>query len=199
MLGPGTVQTPPLVSAPVTVSTRRGVTEGSVRDALDIEALSHQYGAMVLRRCRRLLGDEDEALDACQDVFVRVLERRERLDAAYPSSLLFRIATNVCLNRIRDRGRRPATRDEALLASIACAESPGAGERGQADPRLAVRTAAGVQPDDRGAALRRRSHARGSRAADEPLGIGRPKTAAEVTWFKPWSVSGATDVTEIDQ
>jgi RNA polymerase sigma factor (sigma-70 family) len=127
LLGPGTVQTPPLVSAPVTVSTRRGVTEGSVRDALDIEALSHHYGAMVLRRCRRLLGDEEEALDASQDVFLRVLERRDRLEAAYPSSLLFRIATNVCLNRIRDRGRRPATRDEALLASIACAESPGAG------------------------------------------------------------------------
>ncbi len=65
---------------------------------------------MVLRRCRRLLRDEDEALDACQDVFVRLLERRDRLDVAYPSSLLYRIATNVCLNRIRDRARRPATR-----------------------------------------------------------------------------------------
>ena len=90
-------------AAPVTVSARCGVEEGSVRDALDVEALSHRYGAMVLRRCRRLLRDEDDALDACQDVFVRVLERRERLDGLYPSSLLYRIATNVCLNRIRDQ------------------------------------------------------------------------------------------------
>ncbi len=97
-----------------------------MKDGLDVEALSRQYGAMVLRRCRRLLGDQDEALDACQDVFVRVIERRERLDDGYPSSLLYRIATNVCLNRIRDRARRPATPDEALLASIAALDAPGA-------------------------------------------------------------------------
>lgn len=92
---------------------------GHVNDALDVEALSDRYGAMVLRRCRRLLGDEDEALDACQDVFVRLVERRDRLTAEFPSSLLYRIATNVCLNRIRDRARRPVTPDEELLTSIA--------------------------------------------------------------------------------
>jgi RNA polymerase sigma-70 factor (ECF subfamily) len=81
---------------------------------------------MVLRRCRRLLGDEDEALDACQDVFVRVIEHRARLDARYPSSLLYRIATNVCLNRLRDSRRTPLTRDEAILTEIARAEEPGA-------------------------------------------------------------------------
>jgi RNA polymerase sigma-70 factor (ECF subfamily) len=98
------------------------------RSRLDVEALSRQYGPMVLRRCRRLLRNEEEALDACQDVFVRVLERQEQLDAAYPSSLLYRIATNVCLNRIRDRKRAPSTGEEQLLlAAIATAEEPGAG------------------------------------------------------------------------
>jgi RNA polymerase sigma-70 factor (ECF subfamily) len=114
-----------------------------VGDALDVEALSHRYGAMVLRRCRRLLGNEDEALDACQDVFVRVLERRQRLDGTYPSSLLYRMATNVCLNRIRDCGRRPTTRDEALLMSIACAEAPGAGS----EARLLLDWLFGRQPE----------------------------------------------------
>jgi RNA polymerase sigma-70 factor (ECF subfamily) len=97
-----------------------------VSDALDVEALSRRYGAMVLRRCRRLLGNEDEALDACQDVFVRIMEHRQRLTGDYPSSLLYRIATNVCLNRIRELARRPSTPDEELLASIAVAETPGA-------------------------------------------------------------------------
>lgn len=96
-----------------------------MKDELDVEALSHRYGPMVLRRCRRLLRDEDEALDACQDVFVRVLERRERLEARFPSSLLYRIATNVCLNRIRDRRREPVDADERRLMAIACAEQPG--------------------------------------------------------------------------
>jgi RNA polymerase sigma-70 factor, ECF subfamily len=107
-----------------TLAAVRGYT-GSVGEALDVEALSLRYGPMVLRRCRRLLRDEDEALDACQDVFVRLLVHRARLDAAFPSSLLYRIATNVCLNRIRDRARRPETPDEELLAAIASSESPG--------------------------------------------------------------------------
>jgi len=90
---------------------------------------------MVLRRCRQLLRDEDEALDACQDVFVRLVERREHLDARYPSSLLYRVATNVCLNRIRDRGRRPlatTTPDDDTIDAIACAEPSG----GESEARL---------------------------------------------------------------
>jgi RNA polymerase sigma-70 factor, ECF subfamily len=96
-------------------------------DAFDVTALTLRYGPMVLRRCRQLLRDENEALDACQDVFVRVLERRTRLDARYPSSLLYRIATNVCLNRIRDRRRTPETPDEERLYQIAAAGRAGAG------------------------------------------------------------------------
>jgi RNA polymerase sigma factor (sigma-70 family) len=96
-------------------------------DALEVEALSRRYGPMVLRRCRRLLRHEDEALDACQDVFVRLIERRDRIVAQYPSSLLYRMATNVCLNRIRDRRTKPEGPDEERLYRIACAETPGAG------------------------------------------------------------------------
>jgi RNA polymerase sigma-70 factor (ECF subfamily) len=90
--------------------------------APDVERLCEIYGPMVYRRCLRLLRDGDEAMDACQDVFVRVLERRGRLDARYPSSLLYRIATNLCLNRIRDRRRRAATADDEELERIASAE-----------------------------------------------------------------------------
>jgi len=82
---------------------------------------------MVLRRCRQLLRNDDDALDACQDVFVRLIERRERLDGAYPSSLLYRMATNVCLNRLRDKRRRPEDPYDEQLFAIACAEEPGAG------------------------------------------------------------------------
>ena len=65
-------------------------------------------------------------MDACQDVFVRVLERSQRLLVQHPSSFLYRVATHVCLNRIRDRQRRPQTADDELLDRIACAGTPGA-------------------------------------------------------------------------
>ena len=86
---------------------------------MDIDQLYRQYGPMVMRRCRQLLRDEDLALDATQDVFVRLIERRDHLRADYPSSLLYRIATNICLNRIRDAKQRKTSTDQKLLEQIA--------------------------------------------------------------------------------
>jgi RNA polymerase sigma-70 factor (ECF subfamily) len=87
--------------------------------AIDVEAFYRRYGPMVLRRCRRLLGDNEKAWDAMQDVFVQVLRYEDRLDASAPSSLLFRIATNVCLNRLRAQSRRREEAGDALAVEIA--------------------------------------------------------------------------------
>ena len=84
--------------------------------AIDIEELYRKHGPMVLRRCRLLLSDEERALDAMQDTFVRLLRSRERLEASGPSSLLYRTATNVCLNLLRGERRRPKAGEELLLA-----------------------------------------------------------------------------------
>ncbi len=72
------------------------------RKEIDVEAFYTRYGPMVLRRCRKLLGNEQAACDAMQEVFLKVLARGRSLTGDYPSALLFRIATNVCLNKIRD-------------------------------------------------------------------------------------------------
>lgn len=99
---------------------------------VDVETTYRRYGPMVLRRCRRLLRDEQEAVDAMQDVFVQLLRRRDTLEDRAPSSLLYRMATNVCLNRLRHNARHPEDREEALLASIAGAgdvEGQGLGRR----------------------------------------------------------------------
>lgn len=90
--------------------------------AIDTESHYRTYGPMVLRRCRRLLGDEDLARDAMHDVFVEVLRRGDRLEDRAPSSLLYRIATNVCLNRIRSQKRRPEVPQSELLDRIARSE-----------------------------------------------------------------------------
>ncbi len=85
---------------------------------IDIEALYRKYGPMVLRRCRYMLKNEQKALDAMQDTFVRVLRYKNRLYAAALSSLLYRIATNICLNIMRAEKRRPVTVQEDLLQQI---------------------------------------------------------------------------------
>ena len=87
--------------------------------ALDVEELYRKYGPMVLRRCRQLLRDEHAAQDALHDVFVQALDKADRLRQDYPSSLLHTMATNHCLNRLRERSRRPMDRDDEILLNIA--------------------------------------------------------------------------------
>ena len=86
---------------------------------LDVELLYKKYGPMVLRRCTHILHDEEKALDAMQETFVRVLRSRDRLTGEAPSSLLYCIATNVCLNVIRAEKRRPAQPGGELIDGIA--------------------------------------------------------------------------------
>jgi len=82
---------------------------------------------MVLRRCRRLMRDEEKARDAMQDVFVQLLRHGDRIEASGYSSLLYRIATNVCLNKLRGERRKPEDRDDEVLLKIASADEGGTG------------------------------------------------------------------------
>jgi len=92
------------------------------RSKLDIGAAFDRYGPMVFRRCLHLLRDEQRAKDAMQEVFVKLLLHRDRLSGRYPSSLLFRIATNVCLNILRAQRIRAEDSGDDALAGIAASD-----------------------------------------------------------------------------
>ena len=62
-------------------------------------------------------------MEATQDVFVQLLRRSDDLEVSAPSSLLYRIATNVSLNMIRSAKRHPEHQDEELLMRIAMADT----------------------------------------------------------------------------
>lgn len=87
--------------------------------SIDVTAWYRAHGPMVLRRCRSLLKDEELARDAMHEVFVQVVRREDRLIDQGPSSLLYRMATNVSLNMIRTRRRHPEDPDDDLLVRIA--------------------------------------------------------------------------------
>jgi RNA polymerase sigma-70 factor, ECF subfamily len=93
-------------------------------DVVQIEAWFKTYGPMVLRRCRQLLGSEEIAVEAMQDVFVNVLSRAETLRNDSPASLLYRVATHVCLNQIRYKRSRPEDSGGDLAERIALAPDP---------------------------------------------------------------------------
>jgi RNA polymerase sigma-70 factor (ECF subfamily) len=58
---------------------------------------------MVQRRCRSILRNEEDAMDATQEVFAHLIRSGETMHDRFPSSLLWRMATNECLNRIRGK------------------------------------------------------------------------------------------------
>lgn len=75
-------------------------------DRSELEQLYRDYGPTVLRRARAILGTEAEAHDALQEVFVLLLEKGAAFcEASAAPTWVYRIATSVCLERLR-RGRR---------------------------------------------------------------------------------------------
>lgn len=74
---------------------------------------------MVLRRCRAMLYDEESAHDAMQEVFVRLIRRADMLTETHLGGLMYCMATNVCLNVIRTRRRKPESPDAERIELIA--------------------------------------------------------------------------------
>lgn len=90
--------------------------------SMDVEACYKKYGPMVFRRCLTLLKEPSKAEDAMQEVFLNLIRHQERLTGEYPSSLLYRMATHVCLNLIRGENRKREDRNTEILDQIACYE-----------------------------------------------------------------------------
>jgi RNA polymerase sigma-70 factor, ECF subfamily len=73
-------------------------------DAASFEVLLRRYRLPLVGYFRRMVRDEALAEDLAQEVFLRVYKSRERYqpDARF-TTWLYRIATNLALNAIRDR------------------------------------------------------------------------------------------------
>ncbi len=73
-------------------------------DAASFEVLLRRYRLPLVGYFRRMVRDQAQAEDLAQEVFLRVYKSRERYqpDARF-TTWLYRIATNLALNAIRDR------------------------------------------------------------------------------------------------
>jgi RNA polymerase sigma factor (sigma-70 family) len=71
-------------------------------DETVFEEVVEKYSRKVYGLCYRILRDEEEARDMAQEVFVRVYEKRGKFggrSALY--TWIYRIATNMCLSRLK--------------------------------------------------------------------------------------------------
>ncbi|HWN67836.1 MAG TPA: RNA polymerase sigma factor [Haliangium sp.] len=79
----------------------------SERSSLDIEAVYRAHGHAVLRRAKALLGNEAEAQEVLQEVFMTLLRDPEAYGGrSSMTTWLYRVTTNMCFNRARDARNR---------------------------------------------------------------------------------------------
>jgi RNA polymerase sigma-70 factor, ECF subfamily len=104
-------------------------------DEGDVHRAYQSYAATVYWRCRRLLRDEQAARDVTQEVFVRCFEKRIQLRPGRELlAWLYRVATNLCLNALRDgklRGRVAAALSGHSDDSLPAGAVEGRAEVGQ--------------------------------------------------------------------
>lgn len=72
------------------------------------EKLVSRYQNRIVGYSARMLNDQDEAEDVAQEVFIKAYRSLHtfRGDASF-STWIYRIATNLCIDRLRSRKRRP--------------------------------------------------------------------------------------------
>jgi len=79
----------------------------------EVAHLYDRYGPVLYHRCRSILRNDEDARDAVQETFARVLRHAESFRRqASPLTWMYRISTNHCLNRIRDRRGQQRKHDQ---------------------------------------------------------------------------------------
>lgn len=87
----------------------------SLKDRAAFDQLYRATSAKLFGVCLRVLSDRAEAEEALQEIFVKIWTRADRfiVSELSPISWLVAIARNHAIDRIRARGQRTATIDEA--------------------------------------------------------------------------------------
>jgi RNA polymerase sigma-70 factor, ECF subfamily len=111
-------------SAPVTESDDVLMVRVGSGDQSAYRELSERHLRAILRYCARMLGDAAEAEDVVQETFLRLWQQAARYQprGTKPSTWLYRIAHNLCIDRIRKR--KP--QDASALDRQSSGDRPGA-------------------------------------------------------------------------
>ena len=75
--------------------------------ARELETIYRRSGYLVLRRARQILGNEHDAQEVLQEVFVSLLERPEQFAGkSKVTSFLYSVTTHRCFNKLRNARNR---------------------------------------------------------------------------------------------
>ena len=151
------------------------------RDALD--ALLRRHHDRILAICRRLAGNEADALDATQEALIAVTRGLHRYDGrSLFTTWLYRVATNAALDELRRRKRRPEPAELVEDRPIGGSGAGSAPVESTVAARLDVDAAlAGLSPEFRAAVVLRDlcdlDYAEIADVLDVPIGTVRSRIA----------------------
>jgi RNA polymerase sigma factor (sigma-70 family) len=79
--------------------------------------LLQRYTLLLFGVCMKYLKDEEEAKDAVQQIFLKVITELQKYKVDYFKSWLYMIAKNLCLMKIREKhGRAPVPISDKMAA-----------------------------------------------------------------------------------
>ena len=81
-----------------------------LRRAESVAELYRRHAPALHRRCTSIVGNADDARDLVQETFARYLAAGDRFADATPFAVLYRIATNAAIDRLRRK--KTASEDE---------------------------------------------------------------------------------------
>jgi RNA polymerase sigma-70 factor (ECF subfamily) len=78
----------------------------SAVEATDVERLFREHNAALLRFISAKIGSEQEAREIAQEAYVHLLQLNHPEAVSYLRAYLFKTASNLAIDRLRQRGRR---------------------------------------------------------------------------------------------
>lgn len=79
--------------------------------------LMQRYTLLLYGVCMKYLKNEEEAKDAVQQIFLKVIAELQKYPVTYFKSWLYMIAKNYCLMQLRDKGKNTLPVTEKMIIS----------------------------------------------------------------------------------
>ncbi len=128
--------------APTDHSALVAAAQGGDRKALN-RLLESEYDR-IYAVCRRVMGNDADAADGCQEALLSIVRGLPRFDSRSKfSTWCYRVATNACLDELRRRKRRPIPAEQTQDLP-----TTGQGHDSQTADRLAISAALDGLADD---------------------------------------------------
>jgi RNA polymerase sigma factor (sigma-70 family) len=93
-------------------------------DKITLQWLINNYTPRIYHLCLKILSNQEDAKDACQETFVKVIQHPRKLASTHALPWVLKVATNVCLKILRQKRHQKKLYRDAGRLSPSTTEQP---------------------------------------------------------------------------